>query len=275
MQDAQANNRRRDVWDEAAADYEAFAEPFTRQFAEAALQLAGGVRPGERVLDVAAGTGALTLSVARDGAQVLATDFSPGMVALLSQRLVTAGLGHQASAQVMDGQALTLADASFDAAFSIFGIMLFPDWERGLAELARVVRPGGRGVVAVWASDEGAGPAPVLAAAQRIAFPDRPLPLPAPGMVRLKDPTALQIEMEQAGFREIVVTQVSGSWTAPSANWVADNADRLFRQMPLWATLAGDDRERLRTAFRHRLRTVGGEGELRLNSDAYIAVGRR
>ncbi|HEV2605283.1 MAG TPA: methyltransferase domain-containing protein [Microvirga sp.] len=168
------DDRRRDVWDAAAADYDACAEPFTRQFAEAALQLAGGVQRGERVLDVAAGTSALTLAVARAGAQVLATDFSPGMVARLSEHLVEAGLGQWASAQVMDGQALSLADASFDAAFSIFGIMIFPNGQQGLAELARVVRPGRRGVVAVWASEEGAGPAPSLTAAQRIAFPDRP-----------------------------------------------------------------------------------------------------
>lgn len=52
---------RSETWD-ATADYEALAEPFTRQYAETALARAGGVRPGERVLDVAAGTGALTLA---------------------------------------------------------------------------------------------------------------------------------------------------------------------------------------------------------------------
>jgi len=108
----------RDLWDAAAADYGAFAEPFTRQFAEAALHLAGGIQLGGRVLDAAAGTGALTLAAARAGARVLATDFSPGMVARLSGRLAEAGLGPTASAQVMDGQALSLEDASFDAAFS-------------------------------------------------------------------------------------------------------------------------------------------------------------
>lgn len=263
------------VWDEAAADYEAFAEPFTRQFAEAALALSGGVAPGERVLDVAAGTGALTLAAARAGARVLATDFSPGMVARLSHRLAEAGLAGTAEARVMDGQALSLDDASFDAAFSIFGVMLFPDWARGLTELARVVRPSGRGIVAVWTSEYGAGPAVPLAEAWRSVFPDRVRQPPAPGMVRLKDADAMRAEMERAGFRDVAVHRATGAWSAPSADWVADNADRLFRQMPAWASLDAGDRERLRRTFRDVLLAQGGTGELRLGSQALVAVGRR
>ncbi len=90
------------------------------------------------MLDIACGAGALALVAARDGAQILATDFSPGMVAAV----LSHGLPN-VDALVMDGQALDLPDACFDAAFSIFGIMLFPDWRKGLAEMARVVRPGG------------------------------------------------------------------------------------------------------------------------------------
>src|SRR3546814_3820403 len=83
--------------------------------------------------------GALALVAARAGASVLATDFSFGMVsAILAHRL--AGL----EAEVMDGHALDLPDGGFDAAFSMFGIMLFADWRKGLAEMARVVHPGDR-----------------------------------------------------------------------------------------------------------------------------------
>src|SRR3546814_13023860 len=53
-------------------------------------------------------------------------------------------------ARVMDGQALALEDASFDAVFSIFGVIMFPDWRKGLAEMARETRPGGHGVIATW-----------------------------------------------------------------------------------------------------------------------------
>ena len=90
------------------------------------------------MLDVAAGTGALTLAAARTGAHVLATDFSPGMVA----RIAAANLPN-VEASVMDGQALDLADGCFDAVFSIFGVIMFPDWRKGLSEMGRVTRPGG------------------------------------------------------------------------------------------------------------------------------------
>ena len=73
----------------------------------------------------------------------MATDFSPGMVACVA----AAGLPN-VETRVMDGQALDLPDASFDAAFSIFGVIMFPDWRKGLAEMRRVTRPGGYGVVA-------------------------------------------------------------------------------------------------------------------------------
>jgi len=108
-----------------------------------------------RVLDVAAGTGALALAAARTGAQVLATDFSPGMV----DRIAAYGLPN-VETRVMDGQALALADATFDAVFSIFGVIMFPDWRKGLAEMARVTRNGG-GVVCACVWDHGGDQSPL------------------------------------------------------------------------------------------------------------------
>ncbi len=131
-----------DHWDTAARHYAKTAHPFTSLYAEAALSRVV-LTPDSRVLDVAAGTGALALAAARSGAHVLATDFSPGMVACIA----AAGLPN-IDAQLMDGQALALPDASFDAVFSIFGVIMFPDWRKGLAEMARVTRFGGFGVVA-------------------------------------------------------------------------------------------------------------------------------
>lgn len=266
---------RSETWDAAATDYEALAEPFTRQYSETALALAGGVRPGERVLDVAAGTGALTLAAARAGARVLATDFSPGMVARLSARLRAEGFDRSGcAARVMDGQALELPDTSFDAVFSIFGVMLFPDHRKGLAELARVLRPGGRACIAVWTREEGAGPALVLVAAFRALFPDRELPPFPPGMVRLKHAEALAQGMRAAGLREVSVTTATGAWTAPSADWVADSADRLYRQFPVYAALGDDERRSLREAIRERF-ARGSVGEVRLESDAHVGIGCR
>src|SRR3979409_511053 len=137
-------------WDTAAQHYEKTAHPFTARFAEAALARIT-LPPDSDVLDVATGTGALALAAARTGAQVLATDFLPGMVACVA----AAGLPN-VEARVMDGQALDLPDASFDAAFSIFGVIMFPDWRKGLAEMRRVTKTGGYGVGATWQERGGA-----------------------------------------------------------------------------------------------------------------------
>ena len=155
-----------DHWDAAARHYEQTAHPFTARFAAAALARVV-LTPDSRVLDVAAGTGALALLAARTGAQVLATDFSPAMVA----RIAAANLTN-VEAKVMDGQALALDDGSFDAVFSIFGVIMFPDWRKGLSEMARVTRPGGYGVVATW-QDRGAATFLLLSQIRRKLFPER------------------------------------------------------------------------------------------------------
>jgi len=262
------------IWTDAVASYEALAEPHTRQFARIALDLVGGVQPGERVLDVAAGTGALTLEAAASGARVLATDFSAGMVERLAARLAEGGFDHTGSeARVMDGQTLDVSDGAFDAAFSIFGVMLFPDWELGLRELHRVVCPGGRVVVATWARAEGAGPAVLFHRAWQEAFPDRePPPFPT-GLDALRLPDRLSAAMQRAGSRDIHVETVTRDWGIQSADWLADHADRLFRQFPAWAMLDDEGQERVRT----RLRAAGGEASdkpFTVQSHALIGIGR-
>src|SRR3546814_13231114 len=74
-------------------------------------------------------------------------------------------------ARVMDGQALALEDASFDAVFSIFGVIMFPDWRKGLAEMARVTRPGGQGVIVTW-REHGAATFLLLGQIRRKLFPE-------------------------------------------------------------------------------------------------------
>jgi demethylmenaquinone methyltransferase/2-methoxy-6-polyprenyl-1,4-benzoquinol methylase len=95
--------------------------------------------PGEKVLDLAAGTAVSTAAFAARGAFAVASDFSPGMLAAGSRRAVPK-VG-------ADALALPFADEAFDAATVSFGLRNFADTAAALAELRRVVRPGGRLVV--------------------------------------------------------------------------------------------------------------------------------
>lgn len=108
---------------------------YWRRRTRQALQL----RPGDRVLDLAAGTGVSTVELARSGAWAAACDFSTGMLQAGAFRRVPMVAG--------DAMALPFADDSFDAATISFGLRNVQDTAAGLREMARVVRPGGRLVV--------------------------------------------------------------------------------------------------------------------------------
>jgi demethylmenaquinone methyltransferase/2-methoxy-6-polyprenyl-1,4-benzoquinol methylase len=99
------------------------------------------VGPGSKALDVATGTGDLAIELASRGAEVTGSDFSQGMLDVARRKAPNLRWEH--------GNALELpyADASFDAATVGFGARNFSDLPRGLHEMARVVRPGGRVVV--------------------------------------------------------------------------------------------------------------------------------
>ena len=99
------------------------------------------VGPGSRVLDVATGTGDLAIELAGRGCEVVGSDFSAGM--LERARAKAPGLRWEQG----DALALPYADDEFDAATVGFGARNFSDLDRGLSEMARVVRPGGRVVV--------------------------------------------------------------------------------------------------------------------------------
>jgi demethylmenaquinone methyltransferase/2-methoxy-6-polyprenyl-1,4-benzoquinol methylase len=109
------------------------------------------VGPGDRVLDVATGTGDLAIELARrvsPGGEVVGADFAEAMLTRARRKATAAGEGLvHPSFEWADAHALPYPDGHFDAATVGFGARNFDDLERGLAEMVRVVRPGGRVVV--------------------------------------------------------------------------------------------------------------------------------
>jgi len=106
------------------------------------------VHPGERVLDVAAGSGNTALAAARRGAAVTASDFVESLLDVAQGRAETEGLAIET--RLADAQALPFEDASFDVVVSTFGAMFAPDQQRAADEMLRVCRPGGRIGLASW-----------------------------------------------------------------------------------------------------------------------------
>ena len=136
----------RAVWDDG--DYAAFA---TYMEAGAVEVLEGWpIRPGDRVLDVACGSGQTALPAARLGAQVTGIDIAASQIAAAQRRADEEGLNAQF--EVGDVEDLRFEDGSFDVVITMFGAMFAPDPVKTAAEMSRVLRPGGRLIMANWTS---------------------------------------------------------------------------------------------------------------------------
>jgi len=109
------------------------------------------LRAGQRVLDVAAGNGNVSLAAARRWCRVVSTDYVPELLARGRERATAERLDIEF--QQADAEALPFADGSFDVVVSTFGVMFTPDQERAGAELIRVCKPGGKIGLANWTPD--------------------------------------------------------------------------------------------------------------------------
>jgi ubiquinone/menaquinone biosynthesis C-methylase UbiE len=109
------------------------------------------LRAGQKVLDVAAGNGNVTLAAARRWCDVTSTDYVPAL--LERGRARAAAEGWTVEFQEADAEALPFPDASFDVVVSTFGVMFTPNQDKAAAELMRVCKPGGKIGLANWTPD--------------------------------------------------------------------------------------------------------------------------
>jgi len=115
-----------------------------------------GIAPGHHVLDVAAGAGEQTISIAKKvgpEGYVLATDISPNILVYARKMACEAGL-YNIETSAMDGEHLSLPDSSFDAVISRVGLIYFPDQQRALCEMRRVLKPGGKVAAIVYSTPD-------------------------------------------------------------------------------------------------------------------------
>jgi ubiquinone/menaquinone biosynthesis C-methylase UbiE len=206
-----AENPLAEPWNLVADGYTSDVLRMMEHFAHAALSLAD-LPPSPHVVDVATGPGTLAFLAASDGATVSAIDFSPGMIASFRRREERAGLQF-ADVRIGDGQDLPYENDSFDGAFSIHGLIFFPDRDAGFRELRRVLRPGCHAVVSSMASLSNQ----FVTAVECLGFelPDLEL---RQAELPLSIPETFIHEMSAAGFRHVTVHTVEYVETLPSVS---------------------------------------------------------
>jgi ubiquinone/menaquinone biosynthesis C-methylase UbiE len=202
-----------------ARNYEDYLVPLI--FEHYAKDLANRMAlPAEaRVLETAAGTGALTRHLCDilpiDG-RIMATDLNASMLDLTADRLN----GHPGlSCQVADATDLPFEDRSFDVVGCQFGVMFFPDRQRGFTEAARVLKPGGQFVFNLWDSLAHNRFASVVHETVTELYPYEPPTFMAIPFAR-QDLSAIKDELEEAGFSHIEISVLPEMSRAPSASHV-------------------------------------------------------
>lgn len=194
-----------DAWHRWGPTLRAWLGPATERMLDLAR-----VEPGHRVLDVAAGAGDQTLqAAARVGPRghVLATDIAPALLAHAADEARRAG-AEQIATRVMDGENLDLPEASFDVVISRVGLIYFPDQQRALTGMQRVLAPGGRIANIVYGTAENNGffsvPVSII---RRRANLGPPLP-GQPGPFSLGAAGVIEAAYRAAGFRDITVERI-------------------------------------------------------------------
>lgn len=145
---AAIKTRQKAAW--ASGDYAVIGT--TLQIVGESLCEAADLRAGERVLDVAAGNGNVTLAAARRWCEVTSTDYVPALLERGRERAAAERL-HGIEFREADAEALPFDDGSFDAVVSTFGCMFTPNPARAASEMLRVCRPGGKIAMANWTPD--------------------------------------------------------------------------------------------------------------------------
>ncbi len=259
-------------WDAVARGYSEVMMDLFQGYSDAALERVP-LQSSHRIADIGCGPGTLSLAAAGRVANVTAVDFSEEMMALLSKSVSAGGIGN-IEPHHGDGQELPFDDGSFDAAFSMFGLMFFPDRKKGYAELFRTLKPGGQVCVSSWAALSRSPLLDTTFRAMQKVNPD--IPDPQYDDASLENPDVLRAELSEAGFGDVVVHEVEHAVEFASAEAFWDDMVKGVAPLVMMKKATPDDVWRERAAHAvERVEALAGPFPTRLSATALLGVGIR
>ncbi len=259
-------------WERRRAEIESVTQPVT-----AWLLRELAPKPGETILELAAGPGDTGFAAARllgDDGRLVSTDFSSGMTEVARRRGQELGL-RNVEFRTMDAEHLDLADDSVDGVVCRFGFMLMADPAAALAEARRVLRPGGRLVLATWRGPERN---PWVSIGGRILVTRGLMPPPEPGapsMFALADDERVHALLAAAGFTDVLIEDAPVRFPYADVDaYVASAADTGGP----FARAFGEASEEEQAAIKEELREAFGpfaaDDGLVLTGVALVAIAR-
>jgi ubiquinone/menaquinone biosynthesis C-methylase UbiE len=268
-------------WEANAEGWNSRHESLGRETADVTAWICreAGVAPGMRVLDIACGAGHPAIEVAqlvRPSGSVLATDFSPQMVEFTRRRVTELRIDN-IETRVVDAEQIDCQAESFDAATCRFGLMFCPRPLQAASEVWRVLKPGGRFALAVWADPE-ASPAQTVVRDALAAF-GRPQPsvdFSIPGVYQLAPEGKLEQVLKQAGFSKLRIEPLHLTWEFGSveALWQRQG----IRQGPVQALaneLPAVEMERFKAILAKIVEPYMQDGLIKLPVTPLCAVGTK
>lgn len=277
---AKYKNAQREQWNKDGAAWRRWNPTLDRWYGEVTQQMLdlARIKPGQRILDIAAGAGEPAVSAAErvgPSGYVLATDISERIVELALQVARERGL-KQVETRTMDGENVDLPDASFDAVLCRLGLMYMPHPVTALREWRRALRPGGRITVAVFSTpdrnDWGALPASIIRRRAQL-----PPPVPGqPGPFSLGGAGVLEDIFRQAEFANPEVYAVPVPHRAASAAEYVRVAREAFGGFNAMMThLSPQERESVWNEVEGSMRSFESPGGFEVPGECLVGVARK
>ncbi len=231
-------------------------------------------KPGERILDLASGTGEPALTLARrlrGHTNILGIDAADGMVRVAQAKVVKERLAG-ISFQCMPAEQLAFGDNTFDRALCRFGVMLFSDPLQGMKEMRRVLKPGGRFALAVWSTPETMPTMHWAYQTFKTRLPEDLHP-PLAKVTSLGAPGLLQDLLNEAGFSGFSVEPRAFDYQFKSFDdyWDTVEASDILKQQ--YDALPAGERNNIRDEVGRFARDFIHNGQLRIPHEYLVAAG--